>query len=251
MRHHKKIIGVSIVLMGAMFPLTLLTGISNPHQEGLSGAKRDNATATQAGRMSEKQREHSKLYKWYKTEGNLRVRSESSPGDVEVVSGIPQRIYSSASPPFNFEAFLGEMTRKSDAVVIGVVEKKASFLTEDEDFIFSDYELNIGEILKNNSAVPIQTKSITVTRPGGSIMLGSHTIRAIDESLEPLALGNRYLLFLEFIPSTGAYKAFNSKGSFLLNGNSIVKLTHENLPVEMETGTQTSSLIAHIRSALQ
>jgi hypothetical protein len=143
------------------------------------------------------------------------------------------------------------MAYESDAVVIGVVGEKKSFLTEDENFVFSDYELNVEEILKNNSALPIKEKRVTVTRPGGAVMLAGHTVRAIDESLEPLALGSRYLLFLNFIPSTGAYKAFNSKGSFLLKGDRIVKLTREDLPFEMETGTETSSLIARIRGAVQ
>ncbi len=250
MQIHKKTIGL-LILMVALFSLTLITGIGNQYQGTSAGAKRDDATPVQEGRMTEKERAHSKLYKEYKPDGNLRALAESSADDVEVVNGIPQKAFSSSSPPFNLQDFLREMARESDAVVIGVVHKKTSFLTEDENFVFSDYELNVEDILKNNSAHPIKVKSITVTRPGGAVVLGRRTVRATDESLEPLDRGNRYLLFLEFIPSTGAYKAFNSKGSFQLDGNKTVKLTHEDLPYEMETGTKALSLIAHIRSAVQ
>jgi hypothetical protein len=81
-------------------------------------------------------------------------------------------------------------------------------------------------------------------------MLGRRIVRATDQSLDPLVTGNRYLLFLEFIPDTGAYKAFNSKGSFLLDGDKAVKLTHEDLPYEMETEAGALSLVARIRSAI-
>ena len=252
MRAHKKTFGLFILLLAATFSLTLLTGISNQKQGTAVGAQRKDATPIQQeGRMTEKQREHSKLYKEYKPDGNLRTLAESSAGDVEVVNGIPQKVFFSSSPPFNLQEFLRGMAHDSDAVVIGVVNKKASFLTEDENFIFSDYDFYVEEILKDNGAHPIDVKEITVTRPGGAIVLGQRAVCAIDESLEPLALGNRYLLFLKFIPSTCAYKAFNSKGSFLLDGNKAVKLTHEDLPFEIETGTETSSLIARIRSAVQ
>jgi hypothetical protein len=250
MQTHKNRISLFMLLMVALSSLTLFTGIGNPYQDGSARGKQDEVTAVQP-RMSDKQRAHSKLYKEYKPDVNLRALAESSHEDVEVVNGIPQKAFNSSSPPFNLQDFLRDLASKSDAVVIGAVNKKTSFLTADENFVFSDYELDVEEILKDNSAQPINVKSITVTRPGGAVVLGRRMVRATDQSLEPLVPGNRYLLFLEFIPDTGAYKAFNSKGSFLLDGDKVVKLTHEDLPYEMETGAGALSLIAHIRSAVQ
>ena len=247
MQTNKNSTGVFIFLVIAISTLALLTAIGGSNQRTLAGPKQDDATPCQEG-MTDSQREHSKLYKAFASRRNLRSLAESSATDIEIVNGIPQQAFTSEAPPFNLQDFLRDMARESDAVVIGIVSKKASFFTEDETFVFSDYDLNVEEVLKNNHSHPIKLTSLTVTRPGGTVMVGRRAVRAVDESLEPLAVGERYLLFLEFIPRTGAYKAFNSKGSFQLEGNNTLKLTRENLPYELESGTKASLLISTIRN---
>jgi hypothetical protein len=172
-----------------------LAEIGTSHQRTSATAKPNDATSKQEGKMTASQREHSKLYKAYAPGGNLRELAASSTTDVEVVNGIGQQAFSSNSAPFNLRDYLREMARDSDAIVVGTVTTKASFLTADESFVFSDYDLNVEEILKDNSAQPIKLTSLTVTRPGGTVTVGGRAIHATDESLEPLALGNRYLLF--------------------------------------------------------
>ena len=68
-------------------------------------------------------------------------------------------------------------------------------------------------------------------RPGGVIELNHKKLRALDESLQTLSIGHRYLVFLKYIPSTGSYTAFRSDGSFQVTNNKIIKLTKESLPV--------------------
>jgi hypothetical protein len=194
--------------------------------------------------------EHSKLYKQYPGRGDLRTLAEKSSGDVEVVTEIPQKMFQSDAPPVQLSDVLRELTNKSDAVLIGVVKDRASFVTAEGTFVFTDYDLAVEQILKNNPARLLQPfDKVSVTRPGGEIQLNGHSVRAVDRSLAPLTVGGRYLLFLDYVPSTGAYKAFNSQGSFRIQGSKTAKLTMEQLPNDLEAGTDVEVLAAFIRAA--
>jgi hypothetical protein len=72
--------------------------------------------------------------------------------------------------------------------------------------------------------------------PKGFPPLRQFQIRALDESLAPFEVGRRYLLFLDYIPTTGAYKAFNSAGAFRIESSKTSKLTKEQLPSELDNG---------------
>jgi len=142
------------------------------------------------------------------------------------------------------------MACDSDAIVIGEVKDQSSQLTEDEDFVFTDYDISVERILKDNQLSPIQvTTVLTISRPGGVIELNHKKVRALDESLQPLSIGHRYLIFLRYIPSTSSYTAFLSDGSFQVTNNKIIKLTKQSLPSELETGNDAESLISEIRNA--
>jgi len=201
-------------------------------------------------KITEKQKEHSKLYKEYGIGKKLReVAAETTANEAAVIRGIPQRVFSPDAPRFDWNHFFRDLSCDSDAVVIGKVKNQSSQLTADEDFVFTDYDLSIKEILKDNPVAPIQpADDLTVTRPGGIVRLNNKSIRALDESLEPLSIGSCYILFLKHIPSTGSYKAFNSKGSFELSNNRIVKLTKESLPKQLESGQAAKALISEIRT---
>jgi hypothetical protein len=80
-------------------------------------------------------------------------------------------------------------------------------------------------------------------------LLNGREVTAISEYLEPLAVGGRYLLFLNFIPATSDYQARNSRGSFQLHNNTLVPLTKEPLPAELKTRDDAVSFINRIRTA--
>jgi hypothetical protein len=196
--------------------------------------------------------EHSKLYKQYAGRGDLRAIAAKTSGDVEVVNGTPQKMFRSNAGPFRLGDFLRELTSKSDAVLIGIVKERASFSTAEGTFVFTDYDLAIEQILKNNSTNLLRPfDKISVTRPGGDVQLDGHKVRALDESLEPLAIGSRYLLFLDYVPSTETYKAFSSQGSFRVDGNRAAKLTKEQLPGDLEGGVDINILASYVRAAAQ
>ena len=198
--------------------------------------------------MTGQQKEHSKLYQSYKGIGDLRRLAEKSTGDVEVLTGVGQQIFYSQDGPTDSVTFLNREAAKADAVVLGTVKSKQSFLTAEGTFVFTDYDFVVDEVLKKNAVSPIvASETIVVTRPGGALQLAGHTVRALDESLQLLEKGQRYLLFLNYISAAGGYEAFNERGSFKINLNRATKLTSGHLPAQLETGFDVSIATTYLR----
>lgn len=216
---------------------------------GLRGQSK-NAPSFQQ-RMTGKQKEHSKLYKGeqYRSKKKIKDLLDAQPKGLLVKVGRPLQGGDPAAPPFNFQKFMSRLSCSADAIVIGTVKSKSSNLTEDEDFIFTDYEIKVDEVLKNNPAAPIiPLNDITITRPGGSILFGNKLAEAIDVSFKPLELEQHYVLFLKFIPSTGAYKAVDSKSSYQILGDKLSKLTEEYIGPNNDE-LDTTFFLNEIRSA--
>jgi hypothetical protein len=112
----------------------------------------------------------------------------------------------------------------ADAVVVGVLKSKSAQLTEGENFIFTDYEMIVEEVIKNNAMAPIQAdNTIMVTRDGGSVKIKGKIFTAKRADFKPTLVGNRYLFFLRFIPETGSYLAYGN-GAFELRGDKVFAL---------------------------
>jgi hypothetical protein len=216
MRTHKHTIGFFIFLMVAIFALTVVAGIANQSQGTSASAKPDEATSIREGRMTDSQREHSKLYKGFGTGKKLKDVAVEIRGGVKVKRNAPTPVGEPGPAP-TFSEFLRGLACNADAVVVGVVKDKASQLTEDGDFVFTDYQLGVEEVLKDNASAHLMPNiSLTLTQPGGRVQLGGYIIEAEDASFRPLVIGGRYTLFLKFIPSTGAYASLNSISSYEL-----------------------------------
>ena len=197
------------------------------------------ATPVHLGVLTEQQRIHSRLYSYYKEmrpspQGYRKITDyfinpKSKVMETTLLVGLLP-----VPEPKTPEEYLGELARESDAIIQGAVDKKVSQITEDEAFIFTDYDVVVTEILKDNAAAPLELgKPIVVTRPGGKIVMNEIVVKASDEVFQPLPLNHDVLLFLKFIPETGAYKAAQPEGSFELNGSSIRPLTGVHLPFEI------------------
>jgi hypothetical protein len=205
--------------------------VSNTSQEVKPSLEtlRNEATRVQPGVATEKQKEHRKLYKYYNIahKGKKLVDRGKGVHDVRVVIGEPM-----AKPIQNVltpQEFLHQLSCKSDAIAIVKVVGKESQLTEDEDFIFSDYSVKVVELLKNNEKDSIYPDSVMIiTRPGGTVSINGRIIQAIDSEYKEMRKNNEYLLFLSYIPMTKSYKAVDAKSSFDLQGDggqSVANLT--------------------------
>src|SRR5262249_19471219 len=129
------------------------------------------------------------------------------------------------------ETYFGNLANSSEAVILGTVKRRASQVTEDRAFLFTDYAVSVTQVFKNNPSAPIGVGAdITVTRPGGKVLLQGVVVHAIDHNVRPLSVNTRVVLFLALVPETGAYQAAKAYASFELDGSSVRALTEDRLP---------------------
>ena len=194
------------------------------------------ATPVQLGALSEKQRIHSKLYTHYlkmrggETISKLVAQAKGKSRIARTIAfvGLGPVLTESETP----ESYFGKLARASDAVIHGKVTNKVPQITEDDSFVFTDYDVVITEVLKNNRIATIDTgATIIVTRPGGKVLLDGIIVEAIDMCFEPLPTNNHdVVLFLKYIPETGAYKATQDTGIFELGDSTLRPLTKSDFP---------------------
>ncbi|HWW74001.1 MAG TPA: hypothetical protein VNZ44_01320 [Pyrinomonadaceae bacterium] len=224
-------------------------------QAELRQQQEEDATPVQAGVMTERQRVHSRLYGGRQGLGkSLREQSEESAragqgGDVNVTTTPGTPVFSLT--PGEKRAPLEEAVGGSDAVVVATVRAKESQLTEDEKYVFTDYEVTVKEVLKDNAASHLSASDVlTVTRPGGKVLLGGHLITVVDEGVKPLTVGDEYLLFLKFIPETGTYAAISEgRSGFKLSHGRVESLSAGAGYARKQEGRDSDSLVGEARAA--
>jgi hypothetical protein len=201
---------------------------------GTAEVSQEDATPIKVGIMSEKQRAHSRLYDNYKTNRKLDALPLPDENNKDLEQGVyiepGTPVTSPDAPVLNFEDFLRDAECASDAVVIVDVKDKSSQLTDNREFIFTDYTAVVQEVFKDNSVAPLRKgNTITVTRPGGKVQINGRVINALDSSFKLLKKEKRYLLFLKYIPGADSYQSIR-KGSFRVEDNELILLTEEFVP---------------------
>lgn len=190
------------------------------------------ATPVEVGVLSARQRIHSDLYTEYKRQNDSKSMGEffdsakSSTKIIKIDFLVGLSPFMEADTP---EGFFGELAGSSDAIIRGRVTKKVSQLTQDNTFVFTDYDIVITEVLKDNAAAPLGA-SITVTYPGGKVLLDGVIVKARDHYFEPLPLNREVVLFLQLVKETGSYKPTGYSGCFELDGVRLKALTGKELP---------------------
>lgn len=230
------IVGVALLIVAGVGASRLQRRDATRTEEKEYQAKIVDATPVQLGALSEKQRIHSKFYIEYlerrggKTISGLVAQAKGKSRMVKTIAfvGVGSDLVVKETP----EEYFGKLAQASDAVIWGRVTKKVSQITEDDAFIFTDYDVAVIEALKNNATAQLGTGSmITVTRPGGRILTDGVIVEAEDMAFEPLPINsNDVVLFLKYIPETGAYRATADTGCFELDGSNLRPLTKVNIP---------------------
>ena len=235
---------ILLLLTIAMVAIGLVAMNGQTQRPTAPGRKQD---ATLVQEITEKQRQHSKLYD---KNGRSRKKLSDSQSDVQLTFSTPWVEAVNDNPSTSTEDFLKSATCEAQAIVIGRVQKKTSMLTEDGRFVFTDYELQVEEKLRDNPDAPIQPASvITISRPGGAVQLNGKTFRVTDESFKPLEVNGRYLLLLRLISTTGAYQAINSHGSFELKDDKVHRLTRQPLPYIFGYEENAAAFVAYVHYA--
>jgi len=242
-----------------VFALVILASATAAMFRGQSQRAQDNKgqeapTIIQEGQITDKQKQHSKIFKNY---GDLthgkRIRDLSVSGDVNLLREKGSEILTSSSylTPTDY---LSLLACHADTVVVGIVQNKASQLTDDGTFLFTDYSFRPEEVLKTNPIDPLQVNlEITVTRTGGLAMLNGHLVSAIDETQKSLRVGGRYLLFLRYIPATRAYRSLGSTSgddSFEIVNGSVNQVSDRHAPLGSRKGDK-ESFLGIVREAIK
>ena len=230
-------------ILGFVIGLTLLGiavgGNTNTKQKKVEEQKYQaeiaDATPVQIGVLTEKQRLHSKLHNGAGMKVGGKTISEwmaSYRGEkIVLVTDIMGRrfIPLNHSEPEIPEDYFGRFAQESDAVIRGRAINRISQITEDGTFLFTDYDLVVSEIFKDNTTTPIdKSKMITVTCLGGKIVLDDVILKAGGSSEATLPINDHdVLLFLKFIPETGSYKLTRYDSGFELNGISVRPLVDD------------------------
>ena len=118
---------------------------------------------------SDVDRMHSKLFEQRTGRGSLLARATRE-GDLRISIFPEVGLLSSHANPSPDLAFVQSITCGADAVVIGVQQTSQSFLSENQEWIFTDNSASVREILKDNPTHPlIPGSTIIIARSGGRI----------------------------------------------------------------------------------
>jgi hypothetical protein len=174
---------------------------------------------------SEVDKMHAKLFDERTGRGSLLDRAKHE-GDLRITI-FPEVGMLSANPdPTPDLTFAKSITCTADIVIIGVEESSRSFLTENQEWVFTDNVVSVREILKGNAAHPLTPGStIIIARSGGSVDTpDGHHILVADPGYPPLHAGGIYVLALRHVPSTGQYWQFDHRGGFRIDGKQALSL---------------------------
>jgi hypothetical protein len=95
----------------------------------------------------------------------------------------------------------------SDAVVIGSVTNAKAYLSQDKTAVYSEFTVQVWDVLKNSQASPLAVGSgVTVLRPGGGVRFPSGKVRKFLVAGRGLPrTGERYAFFLKYDDLAQAY----------------------------------------------
>ncbi|MGD0831345.1 MAG: hypothetical protein ABR907_10405 [Terracidiphilus sp.] len=141
-----------------------------------------------------------------KTTGDFTVTSDADREGL-LAFGINAPAY----PP----EWLVDLSCDADAVVIATPVKGVSHMTSDHMFIYSDWTMHIQSVLQDTPKAPLgNSEMIVVVRPGGKLYINGRTVNGVAWDFPEFQPDAEYLLFLTYIPQTGAFavrtrRAFN------------------------------------------
>ena len=199
-----------LLLMISILVVCLFSSVVPLHsQQQKPDVYNEVATPVIEDELTPRQREHSKLYETDRRQEKIRdvliKQNELRSFNISCFSFSLERL-----PPL-----VMELAEKADAVVIVTFVSKSSQITTKGTYVFTDYELRIEEALKDGRTGTLNPETtITVTRPGGKVLLFGKIASFQSSAFNPLQPGRRYLLFLSYLPATGAYQAVDANSSF-------------------------------------
>jgi|KBSSwiStaDraftv2_1062776.scaffolds.fasta_scaffold107643_3 hypothetical protein len=145
---------------------------------------------------------------------------------------------------------------KSSVVLIGEVVDAKAYLSEDKTAVYSEFEVRIQTVLKNDSGKVLNPgESIAMERFGGRVRLpsGKLFIEAVDNQDMP-RVGGKYVFFLtnDFIGAKHSDNDFNILMGYELKGGKVFPLdrTSTTHPIARYNEKDESTLLSDLSSLL-
>jgi len=211
------------------------------------------ATPVQIGTLTQRQQVHSRLFKGIGQRIGGKTLSEwitAYRGQrVIVETNLLGRTFLTSEQPQTPEEYFSKLAQESNAIIRGKVIRKASQITEDDSFLFTDYDVLVLEVLRNAHTIS-PGATITVTSLGGKIVVDEVILKAGGNGDITFKINQEVLLFLNSIPETGAYKLTRSNAAFELNGTSVRPLTGL-LPLSSDVFKDESSFLNTVKALLK
>jgi len=193
-----------VVSVVALLIVVVVEASRLPHQSAEEAAfqkELPDATPVQVGVLTERQRIHSKLYDRYLVagagQGSISDLVAKQPGSKIVWTTVLPGLGPVLEPETPVKYF-GALAHSSDAIIRGKVKKRISLITEDGGFLFTDFDISVSRILKDNPIAPLSIGGdMTVTWPGGKVLLRGVIVNAVDQKFGLPSVSSRDLvLFL-------------------------------------------------------
>lgn len=194
---------------------------------------------------------HAKLFNRYGTTKTISQLVSEGTGDVVIKTYHHGGLLGEPADPPPYPPFrLVALACTSDAAVVGTVAGATSGIAENDRFLFTNVSFDVEEIIKDNVKASIApSMKIIVTRPGGKLQINGRTVRAIDSNFREFKPGERYLLFLKFIPGTGGYEG-SAEASFQLLADRVARVTATSQFPNLEA-EDPAALVMDTREAVQ
>lgn len=153
------------------------------------------------------------------------VRSVIRPDDTEIelvqVSSGPL-----AGVPVDAVVAMNQLVDAATAVVVVRAERVDGRLTAREDWVESTVEVDVVEVLKDNSTKQLKPGSrILLAVDGGEVLVDGKTVRALMENRRAFSPGRSYLFFLG--ESGGQLHPFPPFATFELSDGAVMRMESE------------------------
>jgi hypothetical protein len=143
---------------------------------------------------------------------------------------------------------------QSDVILIGAVANSHAYLSDDKTGVYSEFDINVEEVLKVVGSITLNSQAISAERFGGAVRFPSGVIQKYRTSGQGMPKqGRRYLLFMK---RTDQSDDFSILTGYELRGEKVVPLDgssqqgNESLAFDSYKGADVSSFLRSVRDAI-
>src|SRR5262245_59170753 len=210
---------LQVTLVCAVTVLTTLIGtasqqsVTPPRKPGI------NRTTPALERMTPSQREIARTYRGLSITHDRVLDDQVS---VSISSEEDFFIPPGRSP--SLSEFLRERKCGTDATVMGTVTSARSYPTEDGEFLFTEYSVDVLESVQIPGLANSNRGDITVVRIGGALIVDGVRVSATIDSVPLLAVGKTYILFGKYNHKLRLFRVDQSNSAFIVTDTTIQSL---------------------------